>query len=258
MWSLSVCYRNLPYRSLQRTNLVKHPSNNNNNDVLSKLWYRQITNQPTAFVQQHLSSPISIASRSYFNPWLRNSNHNHRLRNDQNRPLQQQQQQQQQTCNPIINTTIRYKHSQTQIKRLFKGHPARLRVEKRLWNIDRKQPRVIVPTNFDIIPSKVVSTSFNETIVATQPTTINTINPVPTDIDEQSVSMQQVSLPTLLYPPIYTPTQILPNGWFEPMDPKTRPVYPFHIIRTKNKPKDAIGFLPIYTKYRYVTNNKQI
>jgi hypothetical protein len=108
MWSLSVCYRNLPYRSLQRTNLVKHPSNNNNNDVLSKLWYRRITNQPTAFVQQHLSSPNSIASRSYFNPWVRNSNHNHRLRNDQNRPLQQQQQQQ--TCNPTVNTTIRYKH----------------------------------------------------------------------------------------------------------------------------------------------------
>ena len=41
----------------------------------------------------------------------------------------------------------------------------------------------------------------------------------------------------------------LPNTWTEPA--ATRPEYPFSVKRTKNKPFDAIGFLPVYTKFRY-------
>lgn len=135
----------------------------------------------------------------------------------------------------------RQKHSQTQIKRLFKEHPARLRVEKRLWNIDRTQPRVILP---DIEASQTTN-------IPTASTDITSEEEITTAslIDSPSTELAAAQL---LYPPIYTIPTMLPNGWFPPMDPKLRPEYPFSIRRTKNKPKDAVGFLPIYTKYRYV------
>lgn len=44
--------------------------------------------------------------------------------------------------------------------------------------------------------------------------------------------------------------EYFPNTWTEP--PATRPEYPFTVTRTKNKPNDAIGFLPVYTKFRCV------
>ena len=150
----------------------------------------------------------------------------------------------------------RQKHSQTQIKRLFKEHPARLRVEKRLWNIDRAQPRVILPTDsIDTssppttnISSLDTNIAFEHQLLAEVPTTpASPLDNSPSS--DEPVAQLQLSL---LYPPIYTIPTILPNGWFPPMDPQLRPKYPFSIRRTKNKPKDAIGFLPIYTKYRYV------
>ena len=59
--------------------------------------------------------------------------------------------------------------------------------------------------------------------------------------------------PELTYLPVYTPDKILPNGWSAPPPPSfQRPDYPFTILRTSNKPKNAAGFLPIYTKTRYV------
>lgn len=127
---------------------------------------------------------------------------------------------------------IRLKHSSTQIKRLYKKHPARLRVEKRMWNIDRKEPRVIFEDNLPRLPE---STDTADLVESSQPAISDEIDTPP---------------PQLLYPRVYTPPMKLPNGWFEPMDPAQRPTYPFLIKRTKNKPKDAIGFLPIYTKYR--------
>jgi hypothetical protein len=131
----------------------------------------------------------------------------------------------------------RYKHSSTQIKRLFRRNPARLRVEKRIWNIDRKQPLVILDDNFSPLQE-----SRDGPVESAPPT------------NAASVEDEAVSLPpqSLLFPRVYTPPAKLPNGWFEPMDPALRPTYPFSVARTKNKPKDSIGFLPIYTKYRYV------
>ena len=112
---------------------------------------------------------------------------------------QQQQQQQQQ---------IRWKHSERQIKRLFRKHPAIVRVEKR-EGIDRT-PEPMPPPQFKAV---------------------------------------------------FDP-QFLSNGWSSPPGPdddvttKIIPNYPFSISRTKNKPNDAAGFLPVYTKYRYVPTNQ--
>jgi hypothetical protein len=54
------------------------------------------------------------------------------------------------------------------------------------------------------------------------------------------------------YQAIWEPS-FLPNGWSAP-PPATLPVptYPFQVTRTKNKPHDAIGFLPVYADVRYV------
>jgi hypothetical protein len=53
------------------------------------------------------------------------------------------------------------------------------------------------------------------------------------------------------YPIVYKDFNLLPNGWSNPPGPETElPQYPFGLKRTKNKPHDAVGFLPIYTKFR--------
>ena len=113
----------------------------------------------------------------------------------------------------------RQKHSQTQIKRLFKDHPARLRVEKRMWNIDRAQPRVIVEVD--------------ETLSTTSSTPVMDTS-LPNTTAEQLQHSQETKsppklTPELVYPPIYSIPTILPNGWFPPMDPKLRPEYQFSI-----------------------------
>jgi hypothetical protein len=57
---------------------------------------------------------------------------------------------------------------------------------------------------------------------------------------------------TPTYPPLFTP-ELLPNGWSAPPGPEISiPEYPFRVTRTKSKPNGAVGFLPVYTKYRYV------
>lgn len=59
-----------------------------------------------------------------------------------------------------------------------------------------------------------------------------------------------------LDPPTYQPVQtpkVLTNGWSEPVPPGSLPEYPFAVRRTQNKPNDAIGFLPVYAKFRYVS-----
>jgi hypothetical protein len=94
---------------------------------------------------------------------------------------------------PIIGA--RWKHSNTQVKRLFKN-PARKRVEARM-GIDHS-PAPLEPTK---------------------------------------------------YAPVFQPN-FLPNGWSAPAPSDLVPEYPFAVTRTKNKPKDAIGFLPVYSKFR--------
>jgi hypothetical protein len=91
----------------------------------------------------------------------------------------------------------RFKHSSTQIKRLFKRNPARLRVQARLGGIREPEP-----------------------------------------------------LPEPKYQAILEP-KALPNGWSAPPGPDVMvPVYPFQVTRTRNKPNDAVGFLPVYSEFR--------
>lgn len=90
---------------------------------------------------------------------------------------------------------LRSKHSATQIKRIFRNHPARLRVEERM--------------------------GVEHTFLPLHPTQ---------------------------FARIHEPIR-LANGWSAPAP--ERPNYPFAVRRTKNKPCDAIGFLPVYTKHRY-------
>ena len=57
-------------------------------------------------------------------------------------------------------------------------------------------------------------------------------------------------LPPPQYKAIFEP-EMLPNGWSAPPGPDVEiPDYPFQVSRTKNKPNGAIGFLPVYSKYR--------
>lgn len=99
-----------------------------------------------------------------------------------------------------VAPTVRSKHSGTQIKRIFRNHPARIRVEERMGVVHSFLP----------------------------------LHPVQ-------------------YLPVHQPV-VLANGWSAP--PVDRPNYPFSIKRTKNKPFDAVGFLPVYTKHRYVCYRK--
>ncbi|GKZ00332.1 hypothetical protein MPSEU_000986100 [Mayamaea pseudoterrestris] len=54
------------------------------------------------------------------------------------------------------------------------------------------------------------------------------------------------------FAPIFEP-ELLSNGWSAPppADVAARTAeYPFKVMRTKNKPMDAAGFLPVYAKFR--------
>lgn len=103
------------------------------------------------------------------------------------------------------DTGRRYKHSERQINRLFRKHPARARVDARL-GIERQKPPP-------------------ESLEETKPT----------------------------YEAVHD-AKLLPNGWSKPPpDDFQRPEYPFSLSRTKNKPNNAIGFLPVYAKFRYVS-----
>uniref|UniRef100_A0A7S2I3X0 Large ribosomal subunit protein mL49 n=1 Tax=Helicotheca tamesis TaxID=374047 RepID=A0A7S2I3X0_9STRA len=62
---------------------------------------------------------------------------------------------------------------------------------------------------------------------------------------------EQLPPPTPKYPPIFEP-RVLSNGWSKPPSQEDfdMPEYPFKVERTRNKPNDAIGFLPVYSKVR--------
>lgn len=102
----------------------------------------------------------------------------------------------------VCNTQVRWKHSSTQVKRLFKNHPARARVESRM-GVNHSPPQALEP-------------------------------------------------PT--YSPLSEEIKILYNGWSQPIENVEIPDYPFQVRRTKNKPNDAVGFLPVYAKFRYAKN----
>jgi hypothetical protein len=99
----------------------------------------------------------------------------------------------------------RYKHSERQINRLFRKHPARARVDARLG------------------------------------------------IERQKESVEEISSKKPNYEAVFHEAKILPNGWSKPPpDDFQRPQYPFSLSRTKNKPNNAVGYLPVYAKFRYV------
>lgn len=95
------------------------------------------------------------------------------------------------------STTIRSKHSSTQIKRLFKQNPAKRRIAL------KQQPT----TDEGVIPE-------------------STIQPLDAD------------------------PKFLSNGWSAPIEDATTENYPFQVARTKNKPNNALGFLPVYSEHR--------
>ena len=58
-------------------------------------------------------------------------------------------------------------------------------------------------------------------------------------------------IPAPKFTPVIDDPVILPNGWSAPAGPEvTVPTYPFRVLRTKNKPHDAVGFLPVYSEFR--------
>mmetsp|Transcript_15769 Transcript_15769/g.23212 ORF Transcript_15769/g.23212 Transcript_15769/m.23212 type:complete len:183 (+) Transcript_15769:164-712(+) len=92
----------------------------------------------------------------------------------------------------------RLKHSNTQVKRLLKNHPAKERREARL-GIFPREPKPLPPRQF----------------------------------------------------PAIFDAKFLPNGWSAPPSEDIEiPNYPFNITRTKHKPGNAVGFLPVYPKFR--------
>jgi hypothetical protein len=58
-------------------------------------------------------------------------------------------------------------------------------------------------------------------------------------------------LPQRQFPSLFE-VNLLPNGWSAPPIGKEIPEYPFRIARTNDKPNNGIGFLPVYSKFRYV------
>jgi hypothetical protein len=75
-------------------------------------------------------------------------------------------------------------------------------------------------------------------------------NPARARVDARmGVDRTPLPLPKAQFPAIVKEVKILHNGWSAPASDK--PEYPFDIRRTRNKPNDAIGFLPVYSKFRY-------
>ena len=118
---------------------------------------------------------------------------------------------------PIIsslnNVTIRSKHSSTQIKRLFKKNPARRRI---------LQKELLLNNNNN-------NSSEGEEATAVQ--------------KNQNIIPQSQIQPVILEP------NILSNGWNAQTNVEISH-YPFQVARTKNKPNDAVGFLPVYSEFR--------
>lgn len=59
-----------------------------------------------------------------------------------------------------------------------------------------------------------------------------------------------VPLGSPTFPPLVEEVKILYNGWSQPIQNVEIPNYPFQVRRTRNKPNDAVGFLPVYSKFR--------
>lgn len=118
----------------------------------------------------------------------------------------------------LLLPTHRSKHSATQVKRLFKKNPARLRIQ-------RRNEQQLAATEGDASTTNTSRSSSNN-------------NDATTKIPQRS------------YPPVFKPT-FLQNGWSAPPPADVEvPVYPFRVRRTGRKPFGAAGFLPVYRDVR--------
>jgi hypothetical protein len=83
-------------------------------------------------------------------------------------------------------------------------------------------------------------------------------NPVRRRIDQKNrdgAVENDINIPPAQFAPVLLDNlpKILPNGWNPPPSEdiqKTLPIYPFQVSRTKNKPNNAVGFLPVYSEFR--------
>ena len=84
------------------------------------------------------------------------------------------------------------------------------------------------------------------------PTRLRDVNPLIEATEEESIVNNNC---TYQFPSVYSPPHgMLPNGWVAPpsLSPSSSSSdfvmqdYSFHIQRTKNKPNNSVGFLPIY------------
>ena len=112
-------------------------------------------------------------------------------------------------AHPSLPTT-RSKHSATQVKRLFKNNPARLRLLKK-------------------------ATASNSS---------------PSNTNSTQKAEQTVAIPQRTFPPVYQPKFLKNGWSAPPPEGFVRPEYPFFVGRTGNKPYGAVGFLPVYRDVR--------
>lgn len=89
-------------------------------------------------------------------------------------------------------------------------------------------------------------------------------NPARLRVEERTLGINRNAVPETLPPPKFPPVfepKMLSNGWSAPPPQSSSdgdtcgiavPEYPFQVSRTRNKPNDAVGFLPVYVKYRYI------
>lgn len=108
------------------------------------------------------------------------------------------------------NIVKRSKHSSTQIKRLFKQNPARRRIAK------KQQQQNDADGNGNG--------------------------------EEQRERDIFLTIPESTIQPVHSDPKILTNGWNAPVGGSGD--HPFQVVRTKNKPNNAVGFLPVYSEYR--------
>ena len=68
-------------------------------------------------------------------------------------------------------------------------------------------------------------------------------------LKQQSTTDEGV-IPESTIQPLDADPKFLSNGWSAPIEDAATENYPFQVARTKNKPNNALGFLPVYSEHR--------
>mmetsp|Transcript_127247 Transcript_127247/g.189677 ORF Transcript_127247/g.189677 Transcript_127247/m.189677 type:complete len:184 (+) Transcript_127247:168-719(+) len=104
--------------------------------------------------------------------------------------------------------------------------------------------------------STALSVGFNQQLIrqkhsARQVKRIFKRNPARRRIEIRDGLRPEAELPAGPSFPAVLEPEFLPNGWCPPPPEDVEiPSYPFKVARTKNKPNDAVGFLPVYSEFR--------